>query len=137
MDLPSFAAEAKQEGAVLLNCVQSELGDNGYLQSYLQQKEVQVLHTGSDVHATALCHDKVGITKPAPLMQSPAHIPVVSVKAGTTCVALMSTHVSQHVVLQCVTTGAHVLCHMCPASVLLGVTAGLQEPCRAGRQQEG
>lgn len=59
MDLPSFAAEAKQEEAVLLNCVQSELGDNGYLQSYLQQKEVQVLHTGSDVHATALCHDKV------------------------------------------------------------------------------
>lgn len=66
MDVPSFAAEAKQEGAVLLNCVQSELGDNGYLQSYLQQKEVQVLHTGSDVHATALCHDKVSMQKPAP-----------------------------------------------------------------------
>lgn len=61
MDLPSFAAEARQEEAVLLNCVQSELGDNGDLQSYLQQKEVEVLHTGSDVHATALCHDKVSI----------------------------------------------------------------------------
>ena len=66
MDMTSFVAEAKQEEAVLLNCVQSELGDNGYLQSYLQQKEVQVLHTGSDVHATALCHDKVSMTKPAP-----------------------------------------------------------------------
>lgn len=69
MDLPSFAAEAKQEEAVLLNCVQSEVGDNGYLQSYLQQKEVQVLHTGSDVHATALCHDKVR-HPPPPLLST-------------------------------------------------------------------
>ncbi|KAL3156643.1 hypothetical protein ABBQ38_000926 [Trebouxia sp. C0009 RCD-2024] len=63
MDLPSFAAEARQEEAVLLNCVQSELGDNGDLQSYLQQKEVEVLHTGSDVHATALCHDKIAMSE--------------------------------------------------------------------------
>ena len=63
MNLPSFAAEAKEEEAVVLNCVQSEVGDNGYLQSYLRKKEVQVLHTGSDVQATELCHDKVSINR--------------------------------------------------------------------------
>lgn len=59
MDLQTFAAEARETGAVVLNSVQGELGDNGYLQSYLETKEVQVTHTGSDTQATALCHDKV------------------------------------------------------------------------------
>ena len=82
MDLPSFAAEARQEEAVLLNCVQSEVGDNGYLQSFLHQKEVQVLHTGSDVQATALCHDKVS-TPPSPLPHSPLPHPSLTASSLT------------------------------------------------------
>ena len=65
MDLQSFAAEAREAGAVVLNSVQAEVGDNGYLQSYLETKEVQVMHTGSDTQATALCHDKVTPTSDA------------------------------------------------------------------------
>ena len=59
LDLQSFAAEAQEAGAVVLNTLHAELGDNGFLQSFLEQKEVQVLHTGSDSQVTALCHDKV------------------------------------------------------------------------------
>ncbi len=59
MDLQTFAAEAREAGAVVLNTLHAELGDNGFLQSYLEQKEVQVVHTGSDSQVTALCHDKV------------------------------------------------------------------------------
>ena len=59
MELQTFAAEAKEAGAVVLNSVQAELGDNGHLQSFLEQKELSVMHTGSDTQATALCHDKV------------------------------------------------------------------------------
>ena len=59
LDLQTFAAEAREAGAVVLNTLHAELGDNGFLQAYLEQKEVQVLHTGSDSQVTALCHDKV------------------------------------------------------------------------------
>ena len=48
----------------MLNTLHAELGDNGFLQAYLEQKEVQVLHTGSDSQVTALCHDKVYTAKP-------------------------------------------------------------------------
>lgn len=59
MDLESFAYEAGSEGAVLLNAVQAEIGDDGFLQSYLEDAGVQVAHTGSDAKASQLCHDKV------------------------------------------------------------------------------
>jgi hypothetical protein len=59
LDLQTFAAEAREAGAVVLNTLHAELGDNGFLQAYLEQKEVQVLYTGSDSQVTALCHDKV------------------------------------------------------------------------------
>ncbi len=64
LDLQTFAAEAREAGAVVLNTLHAELGDNGFLQAYLEQKEVQVLHTGSDSQVTALCHDKVYTAKP-------------------------------------------------------------------------
>lgn len=63
LDLQTFAAEAREAGAVVLNTLHAELGDNGFLQSYLEQKEVQVLHTGSDSQVTALCHDKVALSE--------------------------------------------------------------------------
>ncbi|DBA99100.1 TPA: hypothetical protein ACH3X1_014234 [Trebouxia sp. C0004] len=63
LDLQSFASEAREAGAVVLNTLHAELGDNGFLQAYLEQKEVQVLHTGSDSQVTALCHDKVALSE--------------------------------------------------------------------------
>ena len=59
MDLQTFAEEAKLAGAVVLNAVQAEIGDDGLLQSYLEDADVQVAHTGSDALASKLCHDKV------------------------------------------------------------------------------
>ena len=67
LDLQTLAAEAGEVGAVILNALHGELGDNGFLQSFLEQKDVQVLHTGSDWQITALCHDKV------PLPHTPSH----------------------------------------------------------------
>ena len=61
MDLQSFAEEARFEGAVVLNTVQAEIGDDGLVQSFLEDADVQVAHTGSDALASKLCHDKVSL----------------------------------------------------------------------------
>ena len=45
----------------MLNVVQAEVGDNGLLQSFLEDADVQTAHTGSDALATKLCHDKVSL----------------------------------------------------------------------------
>lgn len=64
LDLQTFAAEAREAGAVVLNALHAEVGDNGFLQAFLEQREVQVVHTGSDSQVTALCHDKVCTAQP-------------------------------------------------------------------------
>ena len=81
LDLQTFAAEAREAGAVVLNTLHAELGDNGFLQSYLEQKEVQVLHTGSDSQVTALCHDKVYTAK----IWTTSYLPVESATGRFIC----------------------------------------------------
>ena len=76
MDLQSFAEEARSEGAIVLNSVQAEIGDDGLLQSFLEDADVQVAHTGSDALASKLCHDKV---------RSHVRIHPTSVPAFTPC----------------------------------------------------
>lgn len=64
---------------MVLNAVQAEVGDNGFLQSYLEDADVQVAHTGSDATATKLCHDKVHcIADAVSVIQYPHILPCIT-----------------------------------------------------------
>lgn len=92
LDLQTFAEEARLEGAVVLNVVQAEVGENGLLQSFLEDADVQTAHTGSDALATKLCHDKVRLCNAIP---GQGYVACAALEAG--CISLDTSSCQRYV----------------------------------------
>lgn len=63
----------QDEGAVVFNCLQGGIGEDGRLQSVLERAGVRF--TGSNELASAICADKLDTAEQLQARRAPQHVP--------------------------------------------------------------